>query len=332
MATWDPVDIGQFDRDEIDDEIEDENVKWDDDVIKDLKGRYEKIRQFNIEYNKSRDETTRKETLTLMEVTRNDIEELVANQIYDKLTIMFNNDRKRFGIRKGEPILEPIIKYNNFKLAEDRKITFVDKRMVIDLGNINGRLKSPWEIRRIGVKKLKLISFVNITDEDINPYKQKYKRRREEKLKKLDENLDERTKAIESSATIDAEAIEMIEVTSKDIDTTVKDVEQDTSFIEPSERDKLLPLRELEGLDKQLRTIKGSLKAAIAKRIDLEARIKHDERKLNEIQDPKYSDDQRDMIEGRIRELRGELAERNKEIDILKVKPLNKLIKSEDRS
>ena len=68
-------------------------------------------------------------------------------------------------------------------------------------------------------------------------------------LKKLDENLDERSKAIESSPTTDAEGIEMIEVTSKDIDTTIKDVEQDTSFIEPSERDKLLPLRELEGLD-----------------------------------------------------------------------------------
>ena len=40
----------------------------------------------------------------------------------------------------------------------------------------------------------------------------------------------------------------MIEVTSKDIDTTVKDVEQDTSFIKPSERDKLLPLRELGGI------------------------------------------------------------------------------------
>ena len=110
----------------------------------------------------------------------------------------------------------------------------------------------------------------------------------------------------------------MIEVTSKDIDTTVKDVEQDTSFIKPSERDNLLPLRELEELDKQLRTIKGSLKVAIAKRIDLEGRIKHEERKLNEIQDPKYSDDQRDMIEGRINKLRGELTERNKEIDILK--------------
>ena len=135
---------------------------------------------------------------------------------------------------------------------------------------------------------------------------------------KLNENLDERSRAIESSSTTNAEAIEMIEVTSKDIDATVKDVEQDTFFIESSERDKLLPLRELEGLDKQLRTIKGSLKVAIAKRVDLNARIEHEERKLSEVQDPAYSDDQRDMIEGRIKRLRGELTERNKEIDILK--------------
>ena len=69
----------------------------------------------------------------------------------------------------------------------------------------------------------------------------------------------------------------MIEVTSKDIDVTVKDVEQDTSFIEPSERDKLLPLRELEGLDKQFRTIKGSLKVAISKRVDLKSHIEKEE-------------------------------------------------------
>ena len=110
----------------------------------------------------------------------------------------------------------------------------------------------------------------------------------------------------------------MIEVTSKDIDTMLKDVEQDTSFIEPSERDKLLPHRELEGLDKPLRTIKGSLKVAIAKRVDLKAHIEVEERKLSEVQDPKYSDDQISMIEDRIKKLRGELTERNKEIDILK--------------
>ena len=161
------------------------------------------------------------------------------------------------------------------------------------------------------------MGFRGITDEDVKPSRTKCKVARE-KVRKLDENLDKRSKEIESSSTTDAEAIEMIEVTSKDIDATVKDAEQDTSFIEPSERDKLLPLRELEGLDKQLRTIKGSLKVAIAKRIDLEGHIKLEERKLSEIQDPKYSDDQRDMIEDRLRKLRGELTERNKEIDILK--------------
>ena len=230
---------------------------------------------------------------------------------------MFNNNRKRFGIRKGEPELDPIRKYDNFKLADDGALTFVYKRIVIDLGNINERIKLPSELRRLSIAKLKAMGFTDITDEDTHPYRTKYKVARD-KVKKLNEDLDERSKAIESSSTTNAEAIEMIEVTSKDIDTTVKDVEQDTSFIKPSERDNLLPLRELEGLDKQLRTIKGSLKVAIAKRIDLEGRIKHEERKLNEIQDPKYSDDQRDMIEGRINKLRGELTERNKEIDILK--------------
>ena len=310
MATWEP--------DEIDyDKIGDEDYKWDDDVIKDLELRFNKLREFNETLNESTDEDTIEMTVKTKDALKRDTIELVANQIYDKLTIFFNNDRKRFGIQGGKPIIDPMREYQNFKLNKNGKLSYVYKRTVIDLGNINDRLKAPWEIRRLGVAKLRLMGFRNLTYEDINPYKLKYKRVREEVMK-LNENLDERLKAIESSSTTDAEAIEMIEVTSKDIDATVKDVEQDTSFIESSERDKLLPLRELEGLDKQLRTIKGSLKVAIAKRVDLEGRIKHEERKLNEIQDPKYSDDQRDMIEGRIGKLRGELTERNKEIDILK--------------
>ena len=312
MATWEP-DIDPFDRGE----IGDEDYKWDDDVIKDLELRFNKLREFNETLNESTDEATIEITVKNKDALKHDTIELAANQIYDKLTIFFNNDRKRFGIQGGTPIIDPIREYQNFKLTKNGKLSYKYKRTVIDFGNINDRLKSPWEICRLGVAKLRLLGFISLTDEDTNPYRPKYKVERD-KVKKLNENLDERSKAIESSSTTDAEAIEMIEMTSKDIDTTVKDAEQDTSFIEPSERDKLLPLRELEGLDKQLRTIKGSLKVAIAKRIDLEGRIQHEERKLNEIQDPKYSDDQRDMIEGRINKLRGELTERNKEIDILK--------------
>ena len=310
MASWKP--------DEIDyDKIEDEDYKWDDDVIKDLDLRFNKLREFNETLNESTDVDNIEITEKTINALKHDTIELAANQIYDKLTIFFNNDRKRFGIQGGKPITEPVREYRNFKLTKNGKLSYKYKRTVIDFGNINDRLKAPWEILRLGVTKLRLMGFSNLTYEDINPYDQRSKKAREDVMK-LNENLDERSKAIESSSTTDAEAIEMIEMTSKDIDTTVKDAEQDTSFIEPSERDKLLPLRELEGLDKQLRTIKGSLKVAIAKRIDLEGRIQHEERKLNEIQDPAYSDDQRDMIEVRIKRLRGELTERNKEIDILK--------------
>ena len=314
MATWEPIDISQFDRDD----IEDVHNNWGDDFKNDLEERFNRLRKFNETLNESTDEDTIEMTEKAKDTFKHGTIELIANQIYDRLTLSFDNTRKRLGIHKSEPIVKPIRDYHNFKLSDDGELTYVHKRMVIDLGNINEGLKTPWEIHRIGVKKLKLMGFLNITDEDVNPYKQKYRSRREEMLKKLDENLDKRSKAIESSYTANAEVIEMIEVTSKDIDTTVKDVEQDISFIEPSERDKLLPLRELEGLDKQLRTIKRSLKIAIAKRVDLKAHIEHEEKKLNEIQDPTYSDDQRNMIEDRISKLRDELTERNKEIDILK--------------
>ena len=310
MDSFEPVDI---DRDGLGEGYD----KWDDNVVKDLELRFNKLREFDETLNESTNEDTIEMTIKSKDALKHDTIELAANQIYDKLTIFLNNDRKRFGIQGGEPIIEPMREYRNFKLTKNGKLSYVYKRTVIDLGNINEGLKAPWEICKLGVKKLRLMGFRDLTYEDINLYDRRSKRVREEVMK-LNENLDEMSKAIESPSTTDAEAIEMNELTSKDIDATVKDVGQDTSFIEPSERDKLLPLRELEGLDKQLRTIKGSLKVAIAKHIDLEGRIKLEERKLNEIQDPKYSDDQRDMIEGRIRKLRAELTERSKEIDILK--------------
>ena len=311
MTPWEP--------DEIDcDGIGDEDVEWDDDVMKDLESRFEKLRQDIRNLNESRNEATKEEELTFVDTTRHDAEELIADQIYDKLTILLNNTRKKFGIQKGR-LTDPIRKYDNFKLADDGTLTYIHKRMVIDLGNINERLIQLWEIRKLAVTKLRLMGFTSITDEDVQPYRPKYVKARE-KIRKLDENLNERSKAIESSSTTDAEVIEMIAMTSKDIDTNVKDVEQDTSFMKPRERDKLLPLRELEGLDKQLRTIKGSLKVTIAKRVELESRIEHEERKLNEIQDPSYSNDQRHMIEDRINKLKDELNERNEEINILKDK------------
>ena len=110
MASWEPVDIDR-------DEISDEDVKWDDDVMKDLEIRFNKLREFNETLDESTDEDLIDMTAKTKDELKHDTIELAANQIYDKLIAMFNNDRKRFRIQKGEPVLNPIRKYDNFKLA-----------------------------------------------------------------------------------------------------------------------------------------------------------------------------------------------------------------------
>ena len=308
MATWEP-DIDPFDRGE----IEEEDARWDDAFTNKLEARLNKLRQFNKTLDESHDENLIDTTIRTKNALKKDTIELIANEIYDKLTKLFNDRRKRLGIKGGMPIADPIRDYSKFKLKADGTISYKYKKTVIYLGNIDKDIKSITEISKLGVNRLRTMGFTNITYEDIQPYQPRFREARDE-ARKLNEKLNERSKTLGSSSTKDVEVIELMEMTSKDID----GLEQETSFIEPTERDKLLPLRELRGLDKQIRTIKGSLKVAIAKRVELEDRIKHEERKLNEIRDPAYSDDQRDMIEGRINKLRGELTERNKEIDILK--------------
>ena len=59
------------------------------------------------------------------------------------------------------------------------------------------------------------MGFTNITDEDVQPHGDKYKKARE-KARKLNENLNERSRAIESSSTTGTETIDMIEMVSKD--------------------------------------------------------------------------------------------------------------------
>ena len=58
-----------------------------------------------------------------------------------------------------------------------------------------------------------------------------------------------------------------------------------------------LTLRELECLDKELRTISGSLRSAIAKSIAKQVDIDRENRKLEEMaNDEMYSDEQREEV------------------------------------
>ena len=98
--------------------------------------------------------------------------------------------------------------------------------------------------------------------------------------------LEKQAELPSSSEIAKADDIELEEIAEKasDIISQIKDVQTDTDDLFEH------PLRELLGLDKQLRTIRGSLEAEVAKKVPLNGHIEMEKIKLGEIQDdPRYT-------------------------------------------
>ena len=87
-----------------------------------------------------------------------------------------------------------------------------------------------------------------------------------------------------------------------------------------------LTLRELEGLDKELRTISGSLRSAIAKSIAKQVDIDRENRKLEEMaNDETYSDEQREEVRARLQRFQDEQKAISEQIRILKGRYSNQI-------
>ena len=87
-----------------------------------------------------------------------------------------------------------------------------------------------------------------------------------------------------------------------------------------------LSLRELEGLDRELRTISGSLRSAIAKSMAKQVDIDKEKRKLEEMaNDETYSGDQREEVRARLQRFQDEQKAINDQIRILKGRYSNQI-------
>ena len=87
-----------------------------------------------------------------------------------------------------------------------------------------------------------------------------------------------------------------------------------------------LTLRELEGLDKELRMISISLRSAIAKSIAKQVDIDRENRKLEEMaNDETYSDEQREEVRARLQRFQDEQKAINDQIRILKGRYSNQI-------
>ena len=101
----------------------------------------------------------------------------------------------------------------------------------------------------------------------------------------------------------------------------IKDVQTDTDDLFEH------PLRELLGLDKQLRSIRGSPKVDLAKKVVLEERIAKERRKPEEFREyPRvYDDAMKEDITKRIDDLNEDLKVRQESIDLLKGRLKNQI-------
>ena len=96
--------------------------------------------------------------------------------------------------------------------------------------------------------------------------------------------------------------------------------------IEASTQTGGLSLRELEGLDKELRMINSSLRSAIAKSIAKQVNIDKENRKLEEMaNDETYSDEQREEVRARLQRSQDEQKAINDQIRILKARYSNQI-------
>ena len=101
----------------------------------------------------------------------------------------------------------------------------------------------------------------------------------------------------------------------------IKDVQTDTEDLFEH------PLHELLGLDKQLRSIRGSLKVEVVKKVQLEEHITKEHQKLEEFREYPgvYDDTMKEDITKRIDALNDELATRQESIDLLKGRLKNQI-------
>ena len=105
------------------------------------------------------------------------------------------------------------------------------------------------------------------------------------------------------------------------IETSLTEIGEDTSTQTGG-----LTLGELEGLDKELRTISGSLRSAIAKSIAKQVDIDRENRKLEKMANNEtYSDEQREEVRARLQRFQDEQKAINDQIHILKGRYSNQI-------
>ena len=340
MATWEPDEIDFEDQYDKADPIDDANV---DESINELN---ESIR----EEEELREKLTRSEWKSKNKDERTKLEQRIA----------FNEKKQELYIMRASKTIISILHKGFEKIKQDGKVMVIDEKSSKKLYNRlvetnEGTYKVAFEndskkykdiltpgnrwlvpntyLRIFGKKFMKDIGFD--VDKPKSGTKSKIPKKRMEQIEQYVDEIDDNTKQFAASELTTSEGNQdniMLQdiITKNEIatDNSIKLIETSLTEIgaDASTQTSGLTLRELEGLDKELRTISGSLRSAIAKSIAKQVDIDRENRKLEEMaNDETYSDEQREEVRARLQRFQDEQKAISDQIRILKGRYSNQI-------
>ena len=237
------------------------------------------------------------------------LEEKSAEKLYNRLRLVetdegtykvaFENDSKKY-----KDILSPTNKWQ----VPNKYLKIFGKKFMKDIGFDVDKPKSGTK-SKIHKKRVELIEqYIDEIDDNEKQF-----------AKKLNE--------LPTTSEGNQDNIMLQDIITKNeiaTDNSIKLIE--TSLTETGADASTLTLGELEGLDKELRTISGSLRSAIAKSIAKQVDIDRENRKLEEMaNDETYSDEQREEVRARLQRFQDEQKAISDQIRILKGRYSNQI-------
>ena len=346
MATWEPDEIDFEDQYDKADPIDDANV---DESINELN---ESIR----EEEELREKLTRSEWKSKNKDERTKLEQRIA----------FNEKKQELYIMRASKTIISILHKGFEKIKQDGKVMVIDEKSSKKLYNrlrlvetYEGTYKVAFEndskkyndiltpgnrwlvpnayLRIFGKKFMKDMGFN--ADKPRSGTKSKIPKKRVEQIEQYVDEIDDNMKQFAASELNELpttsegnqDNIMLQDIITKNeiatgnsvklIETTLTEIGADASTQTGG-----LTLRELEGLDKELRTISGSLRSAIAKSIAKQVDIDKENRKLEEMaNDETYSDEQREEVRARLQRFQDEQKAISDQIRILKGRYSNQI-------
>ena len=241
------------------------------------------------------------------------LDEKSAEKLYNRLRLVESDERTyKIAFENESGTYNDILSPTNRWLAPNAYLKILGKKFVKDIGFHVNRPRTGTK-SKIPKKKMKQI---------------------EQYIDEIDDNMKQFTKELNELPTTSEDNRDNIMlqdiITKNEIATnnSVKLIETSLTETgaEASTQTGGLTLRELEGLDKELRTISGSLRSAIAKSMAKQVDIHRENRRLEEMaNDETYSDKQREEVRVRLQRFQDEQKAISDQIRILKGRYSNQI-------